>query len=383
MTLKRLALAASVLIMLLVSGACTAMPDIQSNAYATAIGIDYKNGEWIAYAQVINFSTVAHSDQVDLGPGKPVWIGSGKGDTVASALIRVGETSQLRLFWGHVQVLVISEEALKKGVQDIYSAINRYREVRYTVYVYGTKQNIRDVLMQKSIVNMAPLYTMMFTGTQSASKEAFILPVKANRVIAHLNEPGEPAAIPSVGIDGGEWTEDEKPKKMIRLTGMYFFRNNRMSSWMPLEDLYGLRWIEEDLERTPLLIRREGKPLAVLMLSHPRSSVKAISEGEGSQFRIQVKVKGFVMEIMDWASIKEMEKLAEEAIAQEVEMTFREGVKKETDPFGLMEELYRSNPSRFRKETTGDHFMLSNKSLAEVVVRVRLTNTGKYQGKPP
>ncbi|WP_214625957.1 Ger(x)C family spore germination protein [Paenibacillus agaridevorans] len=383
MTLKRSALAASVLIMLLVTGACTAMPDIQSQAYATAIGIDYKNGEWIAYAQVINFSTVAHSDQVDLGPGKPVWIGSGKGDTVASALIRVGETSQLRMFWGHVKVVVISEEALKKGVQDIYSAINRYREVRYTVYVYGTNQNIRDVLMQKSIINMAPLYTMMFTGTQSASKQAFILPVKANRVIAHLNEPGEPAAIPSIGTDGGEWTEDDKPKKMIRLTGMYFFRSNRMSSWMSLEDLYGLRWIEEDLERTPLLIRREGKPLALLMFSHPRSSVGVIPQDDGSQFKVKVKVKGFVMEMMDQASVKEMEKLAEEAIAREVETTFREGVKKKSDPFGLMEELYRSYPSRFRKETTGDRFVLSNKSLAEVVVRVRLTNTGKYQGKPP
>jgi Ger(x)C family germination protein len=383
MTLRRWGRAVVAGLLLLGASGCTSMPDIQSNAYATAIGIDYKNGMWIAYAQVINFSTIAHSDQVEIGKEQPVWIGSGKGETVATALTDIGATSQLRMFWGHVKALVMSEAALKKDVKEIYSAINRYREVRYTVYVYGTNRDLREVLMQKSLLNMSPLYTTMFTGTQSSAPPAFIQPITANRAISDLNEPGEHAWIPSIGIDTGDWTEDAKPRQMFMLTGAYFFRGNQMATWMSVDELRGGRWAEPELERTPVIIRKDRSPVAMLMLSKPKLAIKIVDEPGGPRFKLYVKTKGFVMELMKEASIAEMEAMAARTIASEVEETFRKAVRKRCDPFGLLEELYRSKPGKFHEVTTGSGFALSERSLRGVEVKVRLVNTGKYQGKPP
>lgn len=368
---------------LLVAGGCTVVSDIQNQAYATAIGIDFEDGEWVAYAQVINFSTVGSSDQVTIGEEQPVWIGSGRGKTIASALTNIGESSQLNMFWGHVKAVVITEAALKKDVEEIYSGINRYREVRYTVYVYGTKMDIRDVLKQKSLFNMSPLYTKIFTGTQSSAEQSYILPLTANRAIARLNEPGDPAAIPSIGLDNNSWSEDKKPKPMFKLTGKYYFHGKKMSSWMSLEELIGTRWSDENLERTSLLIRHDGEKVALLRMAHPMIHTQTIMEPTGTRFKLHVKVHGYVMEMMRDASMKEIEQYAEEAIAKEVTDTFYSGVKHKCDPFAVLQALYRTNPKRFHEEVTGDDFALTNRSLAGVDVEVRLVNTGKYKGTTP
>ncbi|MDQ6419443.1 Ger(x)C family spore germination C-terminal domain-containing protein [Paenibacillus sp. LHD-117] len=380
---RRWFMAVAIGALLIFSSGCTAMPDIQSNAYAAAIGIDYKDGKWIAYAQIINFTTIAHSDQVEVGKDTPVWIGEGEGDTVSSALIDVGEASQLRMFWGHVKVLVMTEAALKKNVQDVYSAINRYREVRYTVYVYGTDRDMREVLMQKSILNMSPLYTKMYTGTQASSDRSFLLPVTANRLIANLNEPGEPASIPSIGVDIGDWTEDDKQKPMFILTGAYYFHDNKLAGWLSADELRGARWAESALERTPLVVRKDDKPLGLIMFSHPELSIRSIADAGGAKFRIGVEAEGYVMEMMDHATMEELKRIARQSIGEEVEATFLKGVKHGCDPFGLSEELYRSNPKSFRKLAAERQFFLTLESLAGVDVKVRLINTGKYQGTPP
>ncbi|MHA6482569.1 Ger(x)C family spore germination protein [Paenibacillus sp. strain BS8-2] len=371
-----------VVLLLLTTSGCTSMPDIQGNAYATAIGIDYKDGEWVVYAQIINFNTIAHTDQVEIGKEQPVWIGSGRGETLTSALTEVGATSQLLMFWGHLKAVVMSKEALKKDVKEIYSAINRYREIRYTVYVYGTDKDLREVLKQKSLFNMSPLFTTMFTGTQSSAASAFIRPIMANRAISDLDEPGEHAWIPSIGADAFGWTEDMKERPMFKVTGAYFLRNHQLAGWMSVDELQGARWAFPKLERTPLVIGEKHSATAMLMFSNPKLNIKIV-DGDDVRFKLQIKVRGFVMELMKEESIAKMEEMAEHQIAEEVMDTFRKGIKKSMDPYGMLEELYRSNPAKYYEEIAGSRFVLSESSLAEVDVKVKLVNTGKYQGKPP
>ncbi|KQO00626.1 Ger(x)C family spore germination protein [Paenibacillus sp. Leaf72] len=134
--------------LLLLSPGCFDSKPIQNMAYVTAIGLDYKDGVFISYAQVLNFLNVAKSDKNEIGKNIPVWIGRGTGKTVTESLSSLSETSQIRLFWGHVKAVVVDEELLKSQaiVRQSYEAINRYREVRYNILLYSTKTPIVDIL---------------------------------------------------------------------------------------------------------------------------------------------------------------------------------------------------------------------------------------------
>lgn len=142
--------------LLLLSPGCSDSKPIQNMAYVTAIGLDYKDGHFITYAQVLNFLNVAKSESNEIGKNIPVWIGRGTGKTVTESLSSLSETSQIRMFWGHVKVVVVDEELLKSQaiVRQSYEAINRYREVRYNILLYSTKTPMVDIFKQKSIFNL-------------------------------------------------------------------------------------------------------------------------------------------------------------------------------------------------------------------------------------
>jgi spore germination protein KC len=365
---------------ILILNGCTSTPEIQNMAYATAIGIDFKDGKWIAYAQILNFSNISHSETLTLGKPVPVWVGKGEGETVALALTDISRTAQLRVFWGHVKAVVMTEEVLKKGVTDVYSAINRYREVRYNILIYGTKRKLPDILIQKSILNLSPLETIMFTATQMSSPISVILPVTTNRVIADLNEPGEPAMIPSIDIDSKDWKEDEKARPMFNLSGGYFFKQNKMIGWMSVRDLQGIRWAEKGLKRIPFKVSAHGSPAAVIEFSSPKMRIRSVKVNGETRFNLEVEANGYVIELMQDVTMNHLKDHAADAIRKEITSTYRKAIKQNIDPFHLRESLYRSSPLEFQRLSGSDAFFLKNDSLGEIKININLLNTGKYKG---
>jgi germination protein, Ger(x)C family len=377
---RRLGIAILFTLILLTQG-CGSSKDIQNMAYVTAIGIDYVNGKYVTYVQILNFSNVARTENVQLGKETPVWIGQGDGQTVSGALASINETSQLRLFWGHVKVIFLSENLMRHGVVETYSAINRYREVRYNIYIYGTKEKMTDILGQQSLLNLSPLDTQVFSGTQMNSQRYFILPVTGNHMIANLDEPGEPAMMPSVEIERRNWLEDTKHKPMFKISGAYFFQDRKMSKWMSDMDLKGIRWTDKRIEWLPVLVPRDGKKAAVVSLGHPRYSAKPILERGSVRFDLKVKVQGLLYELLEDTGIESLEKHTEEVIREEIRTTYLKAQKEECDPFRLKETLYRTNPKQFWALTDRERFFLKPDSIRRIDVRVSIRSTGKYKGR--
>lgn len=359
---------------------CTKLPEIQNMAYATAIGIDYDKGKWIAYAQVLNFTNISHGEQMKLGESVPVWVGIGEGETIAIALTDISRTAQLEVFWGHVKAIVMTENTLKKGVVEVYNAINRYREVRYNILLYGTKTDLTDILTQKSLLNLSPLSTVMFTATQSSAPLSIIMPTTGNRIISNLNEPGEPAMIPSIDIENKDWKEDKKVKPMFSLSGGYFFQNKKMIGWMSESDLEGMRWAEKGLKGVSLQVKVNDSPAAVIMFSKPKMRIKSVVEKGDIRFKLKVEATGYVIELMQDVTMEQLNKSAVEAIQKEIITTYRKAIKLKCDPFQLRQSLYRSSPSEFNKLSATNAFFLTDDSLGEINVKVNLISTGKYKG---
>ncbi len=94
---KKIAL--SLLILMLVSG-CWNSKDIQNMAYVTALGVDYENGRFKSYAQMLNFTNIAKSDTGEVGKPVPIWVGVGEGKTLTESLTTMYATSQIRVFGG-------------------------------------------------------------------------------------------------------------------------------------------------------------------------------------------------------------------------------------------------------------------------------------------
>lgn len=373
----------SLLMLFLLTG-CWNSKDIQTMAYVTGLGLDYQNGKYITYVQVLNFSNIAKTEGMELGSTVPNWIGRGEGKTMTEAFNAIYTSSQIRVFWGHLKAIVCTENLLKRAdrIKEAYDMINRYREVRYNVLIYGTKVPLRDIFTQKSILNLSPLDTVMYSPTQIYAQRSFIPPIYGYKCVAHLNEPGSESIIPSISIVDNKWTVDYKDKPMLRINGAFFFSDQQLKGWLKESDLAGYRWLQKKLQRSALqIIDDNNQAIAALVLVRPKPEIIPIVQNGTPFFRISVNVKAFIEELTADITEKELEIRAAKAVKEEIWTTYKKGLATQADVFQLSQALYRNYPKVWNAERQEQAFFLNESSLKQIDVKVHLLHTGKYKGR--
>ena len=67
-----------------------------------------------------------------------------RGNTMDEALFKLYHSIDQKVFWGHFSYLVVSEEAMKNiKFSPVIDSFIRYRETRYKVWMYTTKDPCR------------------------------------------------------------------------------------------------------------------------------------------------------------------------------------------------------------------------------------------------
>ncbi|MCY9593245.1 Ger(x)C family spore germination protein [Paenibacillus chitinolyticus] len=364
-------------ILLLLTG-CWNSKDLQTMAYATALGIDYADGKYITYVQILNFSNIAKSENNQVGTRIPIWVGRGEGKTVSESLTSIYSTSQLRLFWGHVKAVIVSEALMKKGLPDVYDMLNRYREIRYNILFYGTNKPLDKMLSLTSMLNFSPIESLLTRPEQYFSQKSLILPVYGYKFIANLNEAGNSTMLPSLTANSVVWEEDRSKVSLYEINGAYFFNGTKYTAWLSQEDLKGARWLQTKLERTPLSVPKEH-PIVALILESPKYKVDAHVVNEKIRFTISMEIKAFIDEFRERATEAEIETAAETDIKNEILMSFHKGIKKRVDVLKLSETLYRKYPDVWKTHFKGKEFPLDKDSIEKIDVKVNISHTGKYK----
>lgn len=371
------------LLLLLLGGCSNNTKSIQNLAYVTAIGLDYVDGQYIAYVQVLNFMDVAKTEQIDIGKNVPVWIGKGVGRTVNDSITSIYPTSQLRLFWGHVKSIVCSERLLKNGtiLHEAYEAINRYHEVRYNVIVYGTKQPIPRIFSQKALLNMSALDSLLDRPEESYNQLSRLKPQYGFKLIAELNEPARTAMLPSITIQQGTWMEDTSPKSMFLVEGASMFAGQQWKGWYSADQLKGARWLQHSTKRVIINVPDQDKPHATLVLTMPSHKIKPVLDNGEVKFDIEVQAHGFVDQLITNLTRRELEAEAEAAVEQQIRFTFQQGLPHQTDTLNLLYSLYKKHPQQWEQLQESGKLALNEQMIREVKVKVKLIHSGKYKGR--
>ncbi|MBE9913940.1 Ger(x)C family spore germination protein [Paenibacillus donghaensis] len=367
------------LIVLLFIPGCWNSKDIQNLAYVTALGIDFEDGKYKSYVQILNFSNIAKNETSSLSKPIPIWLGTGEGRTLAESMMTLYSTSQLRVFWGHLKSVILSEKAMKHGMMEIYDMLNRYREVRYNILMYGTDRPIHEIMIQKSILNLSPLDTVMNTPFELYAERSFILPEYGFKIIAQINEPSGLAMIPCLTIDEDDWYEDKNKRPMFRINGAYFFQNKEFRGHLTEDELKGTRWVQRELVRSPINIPASGQPAATLVLEKPHLYIKPVLEKDKARFHLQVSVDAYIDELAKDIPHKKMEQMAGEVLKDEIRMSYNKGLQRKADVFMLDEKLYRKYPQKWHQLHRLKPFILDEDSLKSIKIRVSIESSGKYK----
>lgn len=358
---------------------CWNIKEVQDIYYVAALGIDFKDGQYIAYVQLLDFSNVAKLEGARPDKQPPVWIGRGEGITITEALNQLYKDAQQKLFWGHVSTLILSERLLKQDIKDSIDFINRYREIRYNILLYATKEPIEDVLNTKAFFTLSGLSTILHEPKEGYEQRSYIQPKQFFQFIRDSDPVGQTAYIPSITISTKNWKEEGNKALLLRNDGAFFVRNNHLEGWLSESDLNGLRWMDEKTVRSPLWIVENDQPIVSIVVEKPKIKIEPIINSHPLLFNITVLVQAGINEKIKEISDKELITKTENIIKHEILKTFWKGMEINSDIYKLGETLYRQNPEKWRKEAKEDSFFLNKNSINHLNIKVNLVNSGKLK----
>jgi len=370
--------AAAIFIAMMLSG-CWDIVDPQDINYFIAVGFDYENDQFIVYAQMIDFAAVTTPESGKPTQHQPVLVGRGKGETAAQAFTDLYDSVQRRVIYGHVRAVVLSENIMKHGLlQDIFDLSSRYQELRFTPWVYGSKGDIEKVLSVSPFFNLSPLASILHQPMEIYRQKSIVPPTMMRQILTDIREPGRTAIMPAIDITDTDWKEDLRPKEMLYLTGIFTFDAYRYTGYFSLDEIQGLRFVAKGIERTPLVIKHEGKIYSEISLNKPKAKITPLLEDVRVRFQMQVAMTGNVIEVIEPINEREMEKLASEQIRKEIISTYERALEKNVDIYQLEHLVYLKHNKWWQQHLKGGKLRLDKDSL-EVDVKIDILSSGKLK----
>lgn len=367
------------LLPLLLTG-CWDLKDLQEINYLTAIGFDMEGGDFTVYGQMLDFTTVAKTEGGKSDEAS-VWVGKGHGKTLLHAIDDLYRTSQLRIFYGHVNAIVIGAKVLqdKLKMEQIEQFFSRFYELRLTPWIFGTSEAIGEVFSATSIFGLSPEISVLHQPIESYRQRSVFTPMSVRTYALETNEPGRTVLLPSLSFTKRKWTKSNKFEQLLTINGAYAMEGDELLGWYPEQRMLGLAWVEPKSYRGPLALFAGKKLIAGLTLEKPKMTIHPrVSDGKAA-YDIKIVLSGTINILMDRMTEADLEREAANLIRQQIRELYNEGLKHDADVLNLVTSLYRKNNREWKKLRGSGGLKLTPESLATIDVSVKLRRSGNMK----
>jgi spore germination protein KC len=367
---------------LLLSTACEHdIGEIENQNFATAVGVDYRDGEYYVYIQMIGLGSVAKNEGGEKPPPE-VYVSETKGKTFIDGFFKSYHTAQERFLWANVTAIVLSENVLKKGLGSVFDGLTRYYEFRPTPWIFGTKDSIVDILSTPGFFKQTSLNTILHSPESSYEQSSTLMPIKLNRFVREFFDPGRTTYLPSLTVNDTQWKSNKKKEPKLAIDGAFFLHNNKYKGYFKYEKLKGMRWLTPETVRASLLLPNKNNPEFITVLEDQMVKIQPVKQHGNIRFTILYLANGIVSNRMrnNTINVEAMEEFVKKGIISELRQLYQLGLEHDIDFFNLEHQLYRKYNSDWKKQK--DHnTLLREDSIKTFEVHLTLEHAGSFKNR--
>ncbi|TCP69768.1 Ger(x)C family spore germination protein [Baia soyae] len=269
---------------------CWDRREIEDRLYVSAIAIDSTEDDDIAEIsvqipipnQVVGGGGGGQAEG-GKGPSGPFELLSGVGKTYSEAMHQIVVSSNDPLFFGNMQVIMISEEQAKKGIERFMDAIKRTSEVRRQLYPIVVKGKAKDALNVKVPSEEIPV-NYIRGMLRSGTRNGIFADITLGQLLIDMGLPGCQFPImnymePTEG--GYKWD------------GIAVFKGEKMvGAIQGREDVAGVLQVRTNQKGHVVIVPRKDGMIAF----HPYSSKRKIKVNPDGSVVINIGVTGLIQE---------------------------------------------------------------------------------------
>lgn len=302
---------------------------------------------------------IALPGRIPLGPGESggasgnsketVWVISVVGHTIDDALMNLQQQVASRLFFGHLRVLIVSEEIAKEGMENLNDYFRRNSEIRRMAWLMVSKgEAFRMLTAAPKLERIPALYLM--SSLDNAIRMGKFPKGYIGVYWSNTSKKGQEGFLPYVVL---------KDEDNVEIQGLAFFRGERMVGvTKPIEitGYLGIRGVNPAGYRG-IIIVDESKPSSAVMTNatHRRSDIKVELKDGKPIFHIHIELEVNLEEKLNEDNaitpefLTEIERKQSKVSQQFYDSIIKKTQSKSSDIFGFGELLRAKKPGYWRQ----------------------------------
>ncbi|RIJ67965.1 Ger(x)C family spore germination protein [Rummeliibacillus sp. POC4] len=351
--------------------------------YLFGIGVDYKDGEYKVYAQLIDFASIARSVQPPNPDIVQSVVGEANGKTVNEAFNNLYNSLDEELYWGHITYLVFSNDLLEQGkLNPVINAFIQFHDTRYQTWVFSTKESIRKIMLAKPVLNKAISLSKLAYPINSYKQHSFIEPLNLRKLIINMDEPSHQTNIPLVSLISN-WETYKSDDTETLINGVSVVTPKNVLGELKNEQAQGLQWLSDETIRAGLSVdiadgqEDDEKNRISVVIEKMKAKVIPIISSSQVRFDIHLDMVALLSGYRGDISVAEIQKAVKKRVEQQIQTTYQESVKFDSDVYRLSEYLYRKHLKTWKKFERNGRIELTNDSLRNITAEVRVTSGRK------
>lgn len=296
------------------------------------------------------------------------------------ALFKLYHAIDERVYWGHLSLLIFSEEALKKErVNSVLNTLTRYTDTRYNIWVYCTDQPLDQFFITVPVLNKGISLTVIGDPRNSYEQESFIDPIDVRRLIIALDEPGHDANIPYISLKK-DWQTQDGVESTIKINGVGVVTTKEFKGYIKNDDVSGLQWMSNQAKRGEITTKYKEKYLTVT-LRNINVKIKPVVNGNNVKFDINIEFNATLASFEENLTSTEIKKQVIEEMKKEIKQTYQAGLEKNMDIYQFSEVLYRKDVKTWKKLQQNGNIKLDNNTIGKININVEKLTSGRKSFK--
>ena len=371
------------LLLLVFLSGCWDVSESERMLYLHGIGVDYKDGEFHVYFQVISFMNVAKKDEGIDQELMQAEVGFAKGKTINEAITNLYKATDEILFWGHLTVIIITDDMITNGNLNILlNSFTRHHDTRYNTWVYVTDKPLKDFFIETPILRKAISLTKMANPINSFEKQSFIEPVNVRKLLIKLNEPNHVVTLPYIEIKDDVWTTEKGPDPAISMDSVAVLTPTEFRGFIKGKNAKGFQWMTKETKKSYITTNigeddQDAEDYITMTITNHSVKVNPVIKGDDVRFDIDISVSANLDSFNKKISQEQIDEAVVKTIKEDIKRTFKKGLELECDVFRLSEQLYRKNVKLWKKLEKEGSLPLNEDSIRNINIYVDKVDTGR------
>lgn len=375
------------LLCLLLAG-CWDRRELNEIAIMVGIGIDQAEDGYLVSAQIVVPSEVSARTQAGRSP---ITLIQAEGETIYEAFRKMTRESSRKLYPGHLQIFVLSEEVAREGFKDTLDLLSRDWEIRSDYYiVVAREQHARQILQVKTPIESIPADKLFESLQASEENWSVTRSVTLQQLIDDISADGKEPVLTGIEMIGDsdvgktkQNVEEIIPAAILQYDHLAVFREDRLAGWLDREESEAYNYITGSIRSTVEPLSCPGEGNLTVEVSRAGSDIRPDMTGGSPRMNVRIRIKGSIgsvscdIDLNRQETIRELEQLLEQKIKTSAEKTIQT-LKDDysADIFGFGESIRRAYPDEWKglKENWADTGF--TELPVTVKVNVKIVDTG-------